>query len=132
MSMDIKLSQAQISKIIQSGGLLGFCLGKLGKKVVTDFSIAFAKNNLSGLVRNLASNAASNAINTFERRIRGKGALIAWTGYTFCILNEDVDDTIKIVKSLGDLGVLGDEVTEAVKHEIKKQEGRFLGAKLAP
>ena len=77
MSMDIKLSQAQISKIIQSGGLLGFCLGKLGKKVVTDFSIAFAKNNLSGLVRNLASNAASNAINTFERRISGKGALLA-------------------------------------------------------
>ena len=33
---------------------------------------------------------------------------------------------------LKDSGVLIDGVTETVKHEIKKQEHRFLGAFLAP
>ena len=44
------------------------------------------------------------------------------------VSNKDVNDTIKIIKWLEDLGVL----TEAVKHEIKKQEGGFLGVLLAP
>ena len=39
---------------------------------------------------------------------------------------------IKIIKSLGDSGVVIDGVTETVKHEIKKQEDRFLGALLPP
>ena len=43
-----------------------------------------------------------------------------------------MNDIIKIIKSLEDLGVIIDGDTEAVKHEIKKQEGRFLGAFLAP
>ena len=48
------------------------------------------------------------------------------------ILNEDMNDIVKIVKSLDDSDVLFDDVTETVKHEIKKQEGRFLGVLLAP
>ena len=43
-----------------------------------------------------------------------------------------MDVIIKIVKSLENSAVLIDEVTEAVKHEIKKQERGFLGALLAP
>ena len=39
---------------------------------------------------------------------------------------------IKIIKLLEDSGVLIDGVIETVKHEIKKQDGRFLGALLAP
>ena len=38
----------------------------------------------------------------------------------------------KILKSLQDSIVLIDGITETVKHEIKKQEGRFLEASLAP
>ena len=41
-------------------------------------------------------------------------------------------DIIKTNKSLEDSGVLIDETTEIVRHEIKKQEGGFLGALLAP
>ena len=43
-----------------------------------------------------------------------------------------MNDIIKIIKSLEDSGVLVDGVTETVKDEIKKQEGGFLGALLAP
>ena len=52
--------------------------------------------------------------------------------FTLFISKEDMNDIIKIIKSLKDSGVLIDGVTETVKHEIKKQEGSFLGALLAP
>ena len=42
-----------------------------------------------------------------------------------------MSDVIKITKSQEDSGVLIDEITEIVKHKIKKQEGRFLGALFA-
>ena len=48
------------------------------------------------------------------------------------ISNEDMNDIIKIIKSLEDSGALIDGVTEIVKHQIKKQKDRFLGALLAP
>ena len=43
-----------------------------------------------------------------------------------------MNDIIKIIESLEDSGVLIDGVTETVKHEIKKQKDRFLGALLVP
>ena len=46
----------------------------------------------------------------------------AGKAFTLLISNEDVNDIIKIIKSSEDSGVLIDEVTETVKHEIKKQE----------
>ena len=43
-----------------------------------------------------------------------------------------MDDIIKIVKLLEDLGLLTDCAIEAVEYEIKKQEGEFLGGTMAP
>ena len=43
-----------------------------------------------------------------------------------------MNDIIKIIKSLEHSGVLIDGVTEKVKNEMKKEEGGFLGAVLAP
>ena len=74
MSTDIKLSKAQISKMIC--GFLCHILGHLGKKLITDLSIPLAKNNLHGLVSNLAS----NAINKCKRKISGKGIVRAGKG----------------------------------------------------
>ena len=39
-----------------------------------------------------------------ERRINGKGSVRGGKGFTLLILNEDIDDVIKIVKSLEDSG----------------------------
>ena len=71
MSTDIKIIKAQISKIIKSGGFFGCYLSNLGKKAVTNVSIPLARDNLPGLVSNLAS----DAMNKFERGISGKGAV---------------------------------------------------------
>ena len=46
--------------------------------------------------------------------------------FTLFTLNEDMNDIIKIIKSLKDLGVLIDGVTETVKHEIKNKKEDFL------
>ena len=45
---------------------------------------------------------------------------------TLFISNKDMNYIIKIIKSLEDLCVLIDGVTEILNHEIKKQEGGFL------
>ena len=128
MSTDIKRSKAQISKIIQSGGSFGSWLSNLGKKAFTNVAFPLAKDNLFKLVSNLTS----KAINKFESKISGKRAVRAGRGFTLFILNEDMNDIIKIIKSLEDSCVLIDGVTETVKHEIKNQEGRFLGTLFAP
>ena len=49
-------------------------------------------------------------------------------GFTLFISNEDMNDIIKIIKSLENSGILIDGVTDTVKDEIKKQEGGFFGA----
>ena len=116
MPTDIKLSKAQISKIIQSGGYFGSWLANLGKEAQANIAILLERDNLPGLVSNLAS----NAINKFERKIREKGAVRAGKGFTLFISNEDMNDIIKIIKSLEDSNVLIDGITETVKHEIKK------------
>ena len=50
MSTDIKLSEAQLPKIIKSGGFLGKALSRvihnLGKKVLIDLAVTLAKDVL--------------------------------------------------------------------------------------
>ena len=86
-------------------------------------AISLARDNLPGLVSNLTS----NAINKFERTINRKGAVREGKRFTLFISNEDMDDIIKIIKSLEDSSVLIDGVTETVKHEKKKnKKANFL------
>ena len=101
LKTDKKLSKSQISKIIQSDIFLGSWFGILGKKLAKDLAIPFVKSNWPGLVSNVASNAASNAINKFERRISGKGVLRARKGFTLFILSEDIDNIIKVIITFG-------------------------------
>ena len=42
------------------------------------------------------------------------------------ISNHEINDIIKIVKSLEDSGLLLKEVTETVQNEVKEQKGGFL------
>ena len=73
-------------------------------------------------MNNLASGAA---INKYEGKIIGKGAVRAGKGFTLFILNEERNIT-NIIKSLEDSNVLIDCVTETVQHEIKNKVFFFL------
>ena len=45
---------------------------------------------------------------------------------TLIISNDEIEDIIKIVKSLEDSGLLLKGVTETVQNEVKEQKGGFL------
>ena len=101
MSADIKLSKAQMSKIIQTSGSYGFWLGNLGKKALTNIAITLARDNLRKLVNNLNS----SAIQKFDRKISGKGSVRPGKRFTLIISSEDINDIIRIIKSSEDSGL---------------------------
>ena len=72
------------------------------------------------------SNLTSSAINKFDRKISGKGAVRAGKVFALFIINGDMNYIIKIIISLEDPGALIDRVTKTVKHEIKNKKVDFL------
>ena len=55
-----------------------------------------------------------------------KKILGSWNATTLIISNDEIEDIIKIVKSLEDSGLLLKGVTESVQNEVKEQKGGFL------
>ena len=121
MSAHIKLSKAQNSTIIQSGGSFGSSLDNLRKEALTNIAISLGRDNLPGSLSNLSS----KAIHKFKRKISEKGAARAGKGFTAFASNENMNDIARILKSLEDSGVLINRVSDTVKNEIKK-EATFL------
>ena len=87
MSTDLKLSKAQISKIIQSGGFLGSLLSKLAGPLMK-VAILLAKNVLAPLGITAAASAIYAGI---QKEIHGSGTK------TLIISNEEMNDIMKIV-----------------------------------
>ena len=115
MSTDIKLSKAQISKIIQSGGFLGLLLSKLAGPLMK-VAIPLAKNVFAPLGITAAVSAIDAGI---QKKIHGSGTT------TLIISNEEMNDIMKIVQILEDLNILLKGVTKAIKSETKEQKGGF-------
>ena len=119
-SANIKFSKTQVSKMIQSGGFLGKLLGpllKTGLPLMKNVITPLAKSVLIPLGLTAAALAADAGI---HKKILGSG------NTTLIISNKDMEDLIKIVKSLEDSGLLLNGVTESVKNEIKEQKSGFL------
>ena len=74
MSTDLKLSKAQISKIIQSGGFLGSLLSKLAG-LFMKVAIPLAKNVLALLGIITAASAIDAGI---QKKINGYGTTKKW------------------------------------------------------
>ena len=64
--------------------------------------------------------ATSSILDKAERKISGQGAVKGGKGFTLFISKENMDDIIKIITSLESSGLIVDDGTETVKHEIKK------------
>ena len=115
MSADIKLSKAQISKIIQSGGFLGVLLSKLAGPLMK-VAVPLAKNILAPL----GITAAASAIDTgIQKKIHGSGTT------TLIISNEEMN-IMKITQALEDSNILLKGVTKTIENETKEQKGGFL------
>ena len=110
--------------MIQSGGFLGKLLRpllKTGLPLIKNVITRLAKSVLIPLGLTAAASAADAGI---YKKILGSG------NTTLIISNKDMEDLIKILKSLEDSGLLLKGVTESVQNEIKQQKGRFLSALL--
>ena len=116
-SIDIKLSKTQLSKMIQSGGFLGNLLGKLAGPLMK-VAMPLAKNVLAPLGISAAMSAIDGSI---KKKVFGSG-----TTTTLIISNDEMDDILKIVKSLENSGLLLKGVSETIQHEGKEQRGGFL------
>ena len=113
-SVDIKLSKAQLTKM-QKGGFLKFLMPLLKSELPLLKSVV---KPLGILGLTAAASATDAAIN---KKILGSG-----NHTTLIISNDDMQDLLKIVKSLEDSGILLDGITETVKNEVKELKGGFL------
>ena len=122
MSTDMKLSKARLFKTIQSGEFIGNMIDKLGKKTLMNFAILLDKDVLP----KLATKANSYVLDKFERKISEKGAARAEKGFNLKASNEDINDIIRIIKSLESSSILIDRATEKVKHQRKNKKVELL------
>ena len=122
LSTDIKLSKSQLSKMIQSGGFIGRLLGPLLKTrlpLMKSLIKPLAKSVLIPLGLTAAASAADVVI---HKKILGSGH----NNTTLIISIDEMDDILKIVKSLENSAVLLKGVSETIQHEAKEQRGGFL------
>ena len=118
-STDIKQSKIQLSKMIQEGGFLGNLLGKLAGPLMK-VAMPLAKNVLAPLGLTTVMSASDGSI---KKKMLGSGATEGAGATTLIISNDEMDDILKIVKSLENSGVLLKGVSETIQHEAKEQRG---------
>ena len=116
MSTDLKLSKAQISKIIQSGGFLGSLLSKLVGPLMK-VAVPLEKNILAPLGIKAAATAIDAGI---QNEIHGSET-------TLIISKKEMNDIMSIVQAFEDSNILFKGVIETIKNETKEQKEGFLG-----
>ena len=102
MSTDLKLSKAQISKIIQSGGFLGSLLSKLAGPLMK-VAAPLAKIILAPVGITAAASAIDAGI---QKKIH------SWGTTTLIISNEKMNNMMEIVQVLEDSNILLKGVTK--------------------
>ena len=123
-SVDIKISKTQLSKIVQLGRFLGRFLGpllKTGLPLMKNVITLLAKSVLIPLGLTAAASVADSGI---HKKISGSSKQNNTT--TLIISNDEMEDIIKIVKSLEDSGLLLKGVSETIQNEAKEQKRGFL------
>ena len=115
LATDTKLREAQIKRLIQSGGFLGKLLSKLAGPLMK-VAMPLAKN----LLALLGLTAAMSAIDgSMQKKIHGSGIKLI-------IEEEDMQDINKIIKELENSDILLKGVSKTIENEIKEQRGGFL------
>ena len=108
--------------MIQSGGFLGKLLGpllKTGLPLMKSVIKPLAKSLLIPLGLTAAASAANAGI---HKKILGSRQ----NNTTLIISNDEMDNILKVIKSLEDSGVLLKGVSETIQHEAKERRGGFL------
>ena len=112
-SDNIKLSKTQLHKIGQLGGFLGILIGPLPKTglfLIGNISKILAKSVLILFGLTASASATDAAI---HKKMFGSGVT------TLMTLNEEMNDMMKIVKSLEESALLPKGVSKTIKNEAK-------------
>ena len=112
LATNIKLSKAQIKKLIQSGGFLGKLLSKLAGPLMK-VALPLAKNVLAPLGLTAAMSAIDGSI---QKKIHGSRIKLI-------IEQEDMKDIMKITEALENSGILLKGVSKTTE-EIKETKRR--------
>ena len=115
LATDIKLSKAQIKKLIQLGGFLGKLLSKLAGPLIK-VALPSAKNVLAPLGLTAAMSAIDGSI---QKKIHGSGIKLI-------IEQEDMNDIMKIIEAVETSGILLKGASKTIENETKEQRGGFL------
>ena len=115
LATDIKLSKAQIKKLIQSRGFLGKLLSKLAGPLMK-VALPLAKNVLAALGLTAAMSALDGSI---QKKIHGSRVKLI-------IEQEDMNDIMRIIEPSENSCILLKGVTKTIENETKEQRGGFL------
>ena len=123
LATDIKLSKTQLSKIIQLGVFLGRLIGPLLKT-----RLSLIKNVIKTIAKSVSiphglTAAASAQMQEYIKKILGSGNN---NNTTLIISNNEMENIVRIVKSLEDSGLLLKGVTETVQNEAKEQKRGYF------
>ena len=124
MATDLKLSKAQIKKMIHSGGFLGKLLSKLAGPLMK-VAMPLAKNVLAPLGLTAAMSPIDGSI---QKKMRGEGVKLVIEQED--MKQEDMNDIMKITEVLENSGILLKVVTKTIENETKEQRGGFLSCYL--
>ena len=119
-SANIKLSKTQLLKIGQSGGFLVRLLGPLLKTRLPLIGNVLKPVLKSALIPLRLTAAASATDAAIHEKMFGSG------NTTLIISNKEMNDIMKIIKSLEESGLLIKVVSESINNEPKEQKGGFL------
>ena len=118
-STDIKLSKTQLSKMMQSGGFLGRLLGPLLKRGLPLMKNVIKTTKSVLIPLGLTASASATGAG-LHKKILGSG------NTKLIKSNDEMEDIIKIVKSLEDSGLLLKGVSETIQNDVKEQNEGFL------
>ena len=111
LATDIKLSKAQIKKLIQSVGFLGKLLSKLAGPLMK-VALPLAKNVLAPLGLTAAMSEIEGSI---QKKIHGSGIKLV-------IEEEDMNDIMKIIEALDNSGIMLKGVSKTIENETKQDD----------
>ena len=112
LATDMKLSKAQIKKLIQSGGFLVKLLSKLAGPLMK-VAMPLAKNVLAPLGLTAAIDGS------IQKMIHSSGVKLI-------IEEKDMNDIMKIIEALENCGILLKGISKTIENETKEQRGGFL------
>ena len=115
LSTDIKLSKAQIKKLIQSGGVLGKLLSKLAGPLMK-VAMPLAKNVSAPL-------GLTAAMSGIDGSIQKRYMVLEDMNDT---RQEDMNDIMKIIEALENSDILLKGISQTTENETKEQRGGFL------